>query len=191
MGGNHLKSEKEKTSKKSAVLDWAKAIIIAVVLATIIKNFLFAPYLVDGRSMEPTLHDRERIFVNMTVKYISDFKRGQIVVLNGENEHYVKRIIGLPGDTVEMKNDQLYINGKKVSEPYLAANKKKAKQGGFDRLTEDFGPVKVPDDKYFVMGDNRRESMDSRNGLGLFTKKQIAGTSKFVFFPFNEIRKTK
>ncbi|OCB93977.1 Signal peptidase I [Bacillus amyloliquefaciens] len=186
-----MKSEKEKTSKKSAVLDWAKAIIIAVVLAVLIRNFLFAPYVVDGRSMDPTLHDRERIFVNMTVKYISDFKRGQIVVLNGENEHYVKRIIGLPGDTVQMKNDQLYINGKKVSEPYLAANKKKAKQGGFDTLTDDFGPVKVPDDKYFVMGDNRRESMDSRNGLGLFTKKQIAGTSKFVFFPFNEIRKTK
>lgn len=191
MGGNQLKSEKEKTSKKSAVLDWAKAIIIAVILAVLIRNFLFAPYVVDGESMNPTLHDRERIFVNMTVKYISEFKRGQIVVLNGENEHYVKRIIGLPGDTVQMKNDQLYINGKKVSEPYLAANKKQAKQEGFDDLTDDFGPVKVPDDKYFVMGDNRRNSMDSRNGLGLFTKKQIAGTAKFVFFPFNEIRKTK
>ncbi|KXZ21955.1 S26 family signal peptidase [Bacillus nakamurai] len=191
MGGNQLKSEKEKTSKKSAVLDWTKAIIIAVILAVLIRNFLFAPYVVDGKSMNPTLDDRERIFVNMTVKYISEFKRGQIVVLNGENEHYVKRIIGLPGDTVQMKNDQLYINGKKVSEPYLAANKKKAKQDGYDHLTDDFGPVKVPDDKYFVMGDNRRESMDSRNGLGLFTKKQIAGTAKFVFFPFNEIRQTK
>lgn len=94
-----------------------------------------------------------------------------------------------PGDTVEMKNDQLYINGKKVDEPYLAANKKRAKQDG-KPLTYDFGPVKVPDNKYFVMGDNRRNSMDSRNGLGLFTKKQIAGTSKFVFYPFNEMRKT-
>lgn len=83
MGGNHLKSEKEKLLK-SAVLDWAKAIIIAVVLALLIPNFLFAPYLVDGESMDPTLHDRERIFVNMTVKYISDFKRGKIVVLNGK-----------------------------------------------------------------------------------------------------------
>ncbi len=112
MGGNHLKSEKKKLLKKRRTC-WAKAIIIAVVLALLIRNFLFAPYLVDGRSMDPTSHDRERIFVNMTVKYISDFKRGQIVVLNGENEHYVKRIIGLPGDTVQMKNDQLYINGKK------------------------------------------------------------------------------
>lgn len=75
MGGNHLKSEKEKTSKKSTVLDWAKAIIIAVVLALLIRNFLFAPYLVDGRSMDPTLHDRERIFVNMTVKATSNAAR--------------------------------------------------------------------------------------------------------------------
>ncbi|MEC0365354.1 signal peptidase I sipS [Bacillus subtilis] len=179
----------ENVSKKKTILEWAKAIVIAVVLALLIRNFIFAPYVVDGESMEPTLHDRERVFVNMTVKYIGEFDRGDIVVLNGDDVHYVKRIIGLPGDTVEMKNDQLYINGKKVDEPYLAANKKRAKQDG-KPLTDDFGPVKVPDNKYFVMGDNRRKSMDSRNGLGLFTKKQIAGTSKFVFYPFNEMRKT-
>lgn len=77
-----------------------------------------------------------------------------------------------------------------MAEPYLKAYKKKAKNEGFDNLTDDFGPIKVPDDKYFVMGDNRRNSMDSRNGLGLFTKKQIAGKSKFVFYPFNDMRKT-
>lgn len=180
----------ENVSKKKSILEWAKAIVIAVVLALLIRNFIFAPYVVDGDSMYPTLHNRERVFVNMTVKYIGEFDRGDIVVLNGDDVHYVKRIIGLPGDTVEMKNDQLYINGKKVDEPYLAANKKRAKQDGFDHLTDDFGPVKVPDNKYFVMGDNRRNSMDSRNGLGLFTKKKIAGTSKFVFYPFNEMRKT-
>ncbi|MEC2307391.1 signal peptidase I [Bacillus atrophaeus] len=181
----------EKRSRKNSVLEWAKAIIIAVVLALLIRNFLFAPYVVDGESMDPTLHDRERVFVNMTVKYIGEFKRGDIIVLNGDHVHYVKRLIGLPGDTVEMKDDQLYINGKKAAEPYLAANKKEAKQEGAANLTADFGPVKVPEDKYFVMGDNRLKSMDSRNGLGLFTKKQIAGTSQFVFFPFNEIRQTK
>ncbi|MEC1604443.1 signal peptidase I sipS [Bacillus halotolerans] len=180
----------ETVSKKKSIFEWAKAIIIAVVLALLIRNFIFAPYVVDGESMEPTLLDHERVFVNMTVKYIGEFKRGDIIVLNGDDVHYVKRLIGLPGDTVEMKNDQLYINGKKVAEPYLKANKKHAKEDGYDHLTDDFGPIKVPDNKYFVMGDNRRNSMDSRNGLGLFTKKQIAGTSKFVFFPFNDIRKT-
>ncbi|QIW80503.1 signal peptidase I sipS [Bacillus tequilensis] len=179
----------EDNSKKKTIVEWTKAIVIAGVLVLLIRHFIFSPYIVDGESMEPTLHNRERVFVNMTVKYIGEFDRGDIIVLNGDDVHYVKRIIGLPGDTVEVKSDQLYINGKKVAEPYLAAYKKIANQNG-EHLTDDFGPVKVPDDKYFVMGDNRQKSMDSRNGLGLFTKKQIAGTSKFVFFPFNEMRKT-
>lgn len=114
----------EHVSKKKTMLEWAKAIVIAVVLALLTRHFIFAPYVVDGESMDPTLHDHERVFVNMTVKYIGEFKRGDIIVLNGDDVHYVKRLIGLPGDTVQMKNDQLYINGKKVAEPYLTANKK-------------------------------------------------------------------
>ncbi|MCY7784296.1 signal peptidase I, partial [Bacillus sp. S20C3] len=94
----------ENVSKKKSILEWAKAIVIAVILALLIRHFIFAPYVVDGDSMYPTLHNRERVFVNMTVKYIGEFDRGDIVVLNGDDVHYVKRIIGLPGDTVEMKN---------------------------------------------------------------------------------------
>lgn len=105
--------EIRKCFEEKSILEWAKAIVIAVVLALLIRNFIFAPYVVDGDSMYPTLHNRERVFVNMTVKYIGEFDRGDIVVLNGDDVHYVKRIIGLPGDTVEMKNDQLYINGKR------------------------------------------------------------------------------
>ena len=136
MGGNHLKSEKEKLLK-SAVLDWAKAIIIAVVLALLIPNFLFAPYLVDGESMDPTLHDRERIFVNMTVKYISDFKRE-----DRRSERRKRALCQTDYRTsrrhgANEKRSAVH-QRQKVSEPYLAANKHKAKQGGFDRLTEDF-----------------------------------------------------
>ncbi|KAA6453035.1 signal peptidase I [Bacillus swezeyi] len=184
-------TEEKSTKKKNSLFEWVKAIVIAVALALLIRAFLFEPYLVEGTSMDPTLHDGERLFVYKTVKYIGEFKRGDIVIIDGDekNVHYVKRLIGLPGDTVQMKDDTLYINGKKVSEPYLKANKKEAEAVGV-KLTGDFGPVNVPKGKYFVMGDNRQRSMDSRNGLGLIDKKRVAGTSQFVFFPFNEIRKT-
>lgn len=190
LGGSVLTEEKS-TKKKNSLFEWVKAIIIAVLLALLIRAFLFEPYLVEGTSMDPTLHDGERLFVYKTVKYVGEFKRGDIVIIDGDekNVHYVKRLIGLPGDTVQMKDDTLYINGKKVSEPYLSENRKEAEAVGV-KLTGDFGPVKVPEGKYFVMGDNRQRSMDSRNGLGLIDKKRVAGTSQFVFFPFNEIRKT-
>jgi signal peptidase I len=184
---------KEKVSKKkSSILEWGKAIVIAVILALLIRNFLFEPYVVEGKSMEPTLVNSERLFVNKTVKYIGNFKRGDIIILNGKEKgvHYVKRLIGLPGDTVEMKNDRLFINGKQVKEPYLSSNKTNAESMGIN-LTGDFGPIKVPKGKYFVMGDNRQESMDSRNGLGLFTKDDIQGTEEFVFFPFSNVRQAK
>lgn len=101
--------------KKSELWGWIKAILIAFIAVFIIRNFLFAPYIVKGSSMYPTLHDTERVFVNKTVDYFGDYKRGQIIVLDGEDRstHYVKRLIGLPGDKIEMKNDQLYVNGKK------------------------------------------------------------------------------
>ncbi|MGM0971158.1 Signal peptidase I [Bacillus pumilus] len=175
--------------KKSEVWGWLKAILIAFIAVFIIRNFLFAPYIVKGTSMQPTLQDTERVFVNKTVDYFGDYKRGQIIVLDGEDRstHYVKRLIGLPGDKIEMKNDQLYVNGQKVAEPYLASNKKKAAADG-TLLTPDFGPLTVPKGKYFVMGDNRQKSMDSRNGLGLFTKSDIQGTTSFVFYPFQDVR---
>ncbi len=92
----------------------------------------------------------------------------------------MKRLIGLPGDTVQMKDDTLYINGKKVSEPYLSENRKEAEAVGV-KLTGDFGPVKVPEGKYFVMGDNRQRSMDSRNGLGLIDKNEWPGLHNLCF----------
>ncbi len=102
----------------------------------------------------------------------------------------MKRLIGLPGDTIEMKNDNLFVNGKRFNEEYLKENKKDAHDIDLN-LTGDFGPIKVPTDKYFVMGDNRQDSMDSRNGLGLFNKKDIVGVEELVFFPLDRIRHAK
>lgn len=115
---NEIQSDvkQAKTEKKSSLFEWIKAILIALALVLLIRTFIFEPYVVEGESMEPTLHDGEKLFVNKTINYLGGVKRGDIVIINGKDGqkiHYVKRLIGLPGDTIEMKDDTLYINGKK------------------------------------------------------------------------------
>ncbi|OIK06055.1 signal peptidase I [Bacillus sp. MUM 116] len=174
------------SNTKNEVKSWAKSIIIALGIAAAVKTFLFAPYIVKGASMEPTLHNQEKIFVNK----LDDFNRGDIVIIKEKEVNYVKRVIGLPGDTVLVKDDQLYINGKYIKESYLSHNRKLAEQMD-SKLTGDYGPITVPQHKVFVMGDNRLHSMDSRNGLGFIPENEIVGKSEFVFFPFSQVRETK
>ncbi|MGG3891492.1 signal peptidase I [Metabacillus fastidiosus] len=176
--------------EKNSALEWIKPILIAIGIVLIIRMFLFEPYLVRGESMNSTLEDGERLFVNKTVKFIGEIEKGDIIIIDGENERYVKRVLGLPGDILQAKNGILFINKKEVNEPYLKENEKKAAEAG-QLLTDDFGPVEVPENEIFVMGDNRTNSLDSRNGLGLINKKRIIGKSEFVFFPFNEVGKTE
>ncbi|MBS4206541.1 signal peptidase I [Bacillus sp. FJAT-50079] len=169
---------------------WLKPILLAVIIVIVVRTFLFSPYTVKGASMEPTLHDRERIVVSKTSNWIGDVKRSDIVIIKGSSDNYVKRVIGLPGDTLEMRNDQLYVNNKQVQESYLHEYKLIANEK-YMKLTEDFGPITVPKEHYFVMGDNRHRSMDSRNGLGYIEEKQIIGISKFVISPIKNMRTTE
>lgn len=174
------------TKTKQEVISWVKSLLIAALVAVLLRTFLFSPYIVKGESMEPTLHNEEKIFVN---KYhsIASLNRGDIVIIKGEKENYVKRVIGFPGDQVEMRNDELIINGKVVNESYLLENRKTANAIGL-RLTGDFGPLIVPEGELFVMGDNRLHSQDSRNGLGYIKKSSIIGKSEFVFSPIKNFR---
>lgn len=140
------------------------------------------PVAIEGSSMYPTLQDGERHFLNK----VTEPKRFDIIVFHANaQDDYVKRLIGLPGDTVKMKNDQLYINGKKVNEPYI-------KESGFvDALKNEYGPIqftsdfdvksvtggkymKIPKDYYLVLGDNRLRSSDSRE-IGLIKKSSVVG----------------
>ncbi|WP_026580813.1 signal peptidase I [Bacillus sp. J33] len=165
------------------VKGWLKSLLFSLGIAMIIRAFLFSPYYVEGASMDPTLHDQEKIFVNK----FEELDRGDIVIIKGQDKNYVKRLIGFPGDEIEMKNDQLFINGNRWDESYLSENRKAA-EGLVNNLTGDFGPLIVPEHHYFVMGDNRLKSLDSRNGLGFIPEGQIIGVSKFVFYPFENIR---
>ncbi|MEZ0116362.1 signal peptidase I [Heyndrickxia faecalis] len=166
-----------------------KSFIFAILLVAVIRGFFIAPYMVEGESMEPTLHNHDKILV-YKVHSAADYQRGDIIIIKGETENYVKRIIGLPGDTILVKNDHLYINGKLRKEPYLAKNLKAARKKG-SKLTNNFGPLTVPKNKYFVMGDNRLYSEDSRNGLGLIPKKELVGKTEAVFYPLSQIREVR
>ncbi|MFK2824976.1 signal peptidase I [Bacillus sp. B190/17] len=172
--------------EKNEFWEWTKAFLIAIGLAAIIRYFIIAPIVVDGESMMPTLNDGDWMIVNK----IGETKRFDIVVFHApEHKDYIKRVIGLPGDKVEYKDDKLYINGKYYEEPYLEEYKKQ--ENG--PLTPDFtlkeitGRETVPEGEIFVLGDNRLFSKDSRH-IGTIRIDEVVGDTGVVFWPLNKIR---
>jgi len=180
-------AEKE-VAPKNEFWEWTKALLIAFAVAALVKYFLFTPIVVDGESMTPTLQDRDRMIVNKIGYSIGGPDRFEIVVFHAPaGKNYIKRIIGLPGDKVEYRNDQLYINDEPLDEPYLDEKKAMLLDG---TLTEDFIVERVPDDEIFVMGDNRRGSTDSRH-IGPVANEKVIGQTSIVFWPFKQIGKVK
>lgn len=179
---------------KSESWEWIRAIAIALILAFIIRYFLFAPILVDGDSMMPTLNDRDKLIVNKIGYKIGAPDRFDIVVFHATSEKdYIKRVIGLPGDSITYDDDVLYINGEAIDEPYLQEYKNSATHLP---LTENFtlnevtGYDVVPENHIFVLGDNRQYSRDSRH-IGVIPYNEVVGNAKFVFWPLTEIRIAK
>lgn len=186
----------EKVKKeKNELWEWMKALLIAFGIAVIIRYFLFTPIVVDGDSMMPTLEDGDRMIVNKIGYKIGGPDRFDIVVFHApEGKDYIKRVIGLPGDYIEYKEDQLYINGEPIEEPYLDQYKSELVDG---TLTQDFtlhdiDPTidVIPEGYVFVMGDNRRFSKDSRH-IGIVSEKEIIGNTNLIFWPLNEIEIVK
>ncbi|WP_301950647.1 signal peptidase I [Bacillus sp. V59.32b] len=160
---------------------WIKSIVFALVVAFICRQFLFSPITVKGESMDPTFENNDRIIVSK----VSKIDHFDTIVFHSpiSKDDYIKRVIGLPGDTIEMKNDVLYINGKAFEEEYLNENKGEVPLE--TTLTEDF-KVTVPEGSLFVLGDNRRRSMDSRI-IGSITDDAVIGEVKFRFYPLEEV----
>ena len=162
------------------ILSWAKVIILAAITALIINTFVFRIVIVEQTSMSPTLAPKERVYLDKLAYIFHEPEHGDIIILNSpiaEDTRYVKRIIGLPGDTLELKDGTLYRNGKIVSEPYIM----ETTNGAFK--------VTVPEGKYFVMGDNRNLSLDSRNeAIGCIDRDLILGKVQFVIMPLSAFR---
>ena len=151
-------------------------VIIAIIL---IKNFIVSPIRVNGTSMYPTLHDKDIMLLNKIDYRLNDIKRFDIVVLDYDGEYLIKRVIGLPGEKIEYKNNKLYVNGKIINENF-------EKQNIDDFRLQELGVNKVPKNSYFVVGDNRINSKDSRR-IGFISRNQIKGKSHFTILPFNRI----
>ena len=155
---------------------WTRDLLIAIGLALVIIVFLYQPVKVEGTSMAPLLSDQERIFINKFVYRFEDIHRGDVVVFwypLDRSKSFIKRVIGLPGETVDIRHGLLYVNGQLVPEPYVPPQ--------YTDVT-DFGPVKVPKDSYFVMGDHRISSNDSRF-FGPVASQFIYGRAVFAYWP--------
>ncbi|HWL23513.1 MAG TPA: signal peptidase I [Ureibacillus sp.] len=178
----------KKTSAKKELFSWVFAIIFGVIVAFVCREYIFSPVVVKGASMIPTYEDKDVIIVSK----MSNIDRFDQVVFKApyEDEFYIKRVIGLPGDTIEMKDDVLIVNGKKYDEPYVNRAGENPLQ---NRITENFtleeltGEKTVPEGFIFVLGDNRLKSADSRH-YGLIPIDSILGESKLRIFPFQNIK---
>ena len=183
------------------ILGFIKVFVVSAIVILLFVNFVAHPVRVDGRSMYPTLKDGEFGFTNVGGVSLNGVERGDIVVVTMEEEgqktHWVKRVIGLPGDTVSCVNDVVYINGKVLDETkYIAPDYRQSlvdKFGYFNKVpnadntnVEDFEEVKLGDDEYYVMGDNRPYSKDSRY-VGPVKKSQIFAKKMLVLLPISDI----
>lgn len=170
------------------VLEWVISLLVAIALAFVIRMFLFEPIRVDGSSMLSTLHDNEFMIVTKPEYIFGAPSRFDVVILHypgrfdkfGRMENFVKRVVGIPGDVVAMKDGYLYVNGEKYEEEYLDDANRPNYEGEWT----------VGEGEYFVLGDNRSNSNDSHI-IGPVKREMITGHVRLVLFPFNAVRVVK
>src|SRR5271155_987406 len=155
---------------------WTRDLAVALGLALVIIIFLYQPVKVEGTSMAPLLSDQERIFINKFVYRFEPIERGDVVVFwypLDRSKSFIKRVVGLPGDSVEIRAGRLYVNGKELMEPYVPPNY-------LDGAS--YPPLTLPEDNFFVMGDHRDSSNDSRV-FGPVSRQFIYGKAVFAYWP--------
>lgn len=162
--------EKKETVKKNYIKEFLPYFMVILVVV-LIKTFVVSPIRVNGASMDPTLNDKDIMLLDEISYRFSDIERFDIVVVKEEDEYLIKRVIGLPGETVEYKNDKLYIDGKYVKEDFK------------HKETFDFSTT-LGKDEYFIMGDNRTNSTDSRV-FGPISRDKVMGKTSLTILPIS------
>lgn len=163
------------------IKDWVISIIIAIVLAFFIRHYIVELYMVEGPSMRPTLQNGERLVVNKFIYRFNKPEKGEVIVFRyprDPSRDFIKRVIAIPGDTIEIKDGRVFVNGQLQNEPYI-----------LDKTRGSYPLSKVPEGHVFVMGDNRNNSEDSRfKDVGFVSYELIKGKAIMIFWPLDHIK---
>ena len=178
--------------EENVVVEIVKTLVTAAILAFGIRTFVAEARYIPSESMQPTLEINDRLIVEKISYRFRTPQRGDVVVFRpteelkkqGYNEAFIKRVIGLPGDTVEVKNDKVYVNSQELPEKYIFIPENS--DGYRPRPSRPYGPTKVPDDQYLVLGDNRNNSLDSRS-WGFVPRENLIGRATVRFWPLKRI----
>ena len=180
-------SEKQR-SQMRAVWEWIFVVVIAIGAAMLIRLFLFQQYYIDGPSMQTTLMPQDRVLVNKMSYKLHDIHRGDVIVFDRvtnevQHDDLIKRVLGLPGETLEIRSCIVYIDGIEVDEPYLNPEQtSQIEPSARCGSHTDMAPIEVPEDMVFVMGDNRVQSFDSRD-FGPIDTDKVRGRAFVVIWP--------
>lgn len=195
------RDDQDHRPRKTFLREFPVLVLLALVLALGIKTFLVQAFFIPSPSMASTLEPGDRVLVNRVVYHLRDPRRGDVMVFvdpnpptqdgeqggggffgwlgrgfglsTGAPEDFIKRVVGLPGETIQARDGHVFIDGRQLAEPYLPAG----------TVTGNFAPVEIPEDEYFVMGDNRNNSRDSRYGLGTIPRNKIVGKAFVIIWP--------
>ncbi|NLJ94642.1 MAG: signal peptidase I [Clostridiaceae bacterium] len=182
---NEEKNYNESSDKILILLEWLRTFLFVILIGLFLTVFVIQRNIIQGPSMEPTLYNKDQIFVEKISKYFS-IERGDIITLSdsetaNQETLLIKRVIGLPGENIKIESGQVYINDELLRETYLADGVKT-----YTDETLDISEITLAENEYFVLGDNRPVSKDSRR-IGPINKNQIIGKLLIKFYPFNEI----
>jgi signal peptidase I len=171
----------DKTTLGEEIKDWVISILIAVVLAFFIRYYIVELYMVEGPSMRPTLLNGERLVVNKFIYRFKEPQRGDVLVFRypkDPSRDFIKRVIAVPGDTIEMKDGRIFLNGQLQNEPFI-----------LERTRGSFPLREIPPGHLFVMGDNRNNSEDSRfSDVGFVPYDLVKGKAVVVFWPLDQMK---